>query len=306
MQDDLFADTDLGITSTAPDVVADVEAAVPNALYRFWASDGTLLYIGITLKPNARWKQHMKDKPWWSEVAGITVEQYPTREAVEAAEREAIRTQGPKYNVTHNTHPAAAPFPAVADLDRRAAENAADYFRFRAGLKSPTGPLNPEQASWVADMLDIVAATAAPPAKPDVVVVEGPPSNSDRIRTSGRETWIAAAPHDFHWISLMTDLRVVQGTGPGRSWTDGDTERLRGEQVIIVAARAEPYWSEAERIANAIESTVRSLQIVRPAKGPDLPSHMSVGLGLAGLVPVSRPLRWEKSGLPEFMKDNVL
>lgn len=75
-----------------------------NALYRFFGADDALLYIGITINPGSRWRSHSKDKPWWHEVAKVTVEQFDSREAVEVAERAAIQAERPKYNVVHNRH----------------------------------------------------------------------------------------------------------------------------------------------------------------------------------------------------------
>ena len=72
-----------------------------NVLYRFYA-DEDLLYVGITLNLPARWDAHAKDKPWWSEVTRCTVGHYDSREAAEAAERDAIRAEAPRYNVVHN------------------------------------------------------------------------------------------------------------------------------------------------------------------------------------------------------------
>lgn len=77
----------------------------PQALYRFFASDGALLYVGISLNPGARWKSHRSDKPWWTEVANVSVEHYPNRTAVMDAEREAIKAERPRYNRVHNQTP---------------------------------------------------------------------------------------------------------------------------------------------------------------------------------------------------------
>lgn len=74
-----------------------------QALYRFWDADGALLYIGISLDPGKRWKQHRDDKPWWSEVAKVTVEPHPSRPAAMDAERAAIAAERPRYNVVHNS-----------------------------------------------------------------------------------------------------------------------------------------------------------------------------------------------------------
>lgn len=77
----------------------------PHALYRFYDAQGSLLYIGITLNPSQRWATHSKDKPWWSDVANITIEQHPDRASVLAAERAAILAEGPRHNVVHNQTP---------------------------------------------------------------------------------------------------------------------------------------------------------------------------------------------------------
>lgn len=73
-----------------------------QALYRFYNSDDELLYIGITLNPSERFKQHKGEKPWWTEVARIEIQTYESRQAVTDAEQAAIRSERPKYNVVHN------------------------------------------------------------------------------------------------------------------------------------------------------------------------------------------------------------
>jgi predicted GIY-YIG superfamily endonuclease len=75
----------------------------PQALYRFFDAKGSLLYVGISLNPGARWKQHRADKPWWTEVANVTVEHHPDRQSVMDAEREAIKRERPRYNRLHKS-----------------------------------------------------------------------------------------------------------------------------------------------------------------------------------------------------------
>ena len=84
----------------------DPEGGQMNTLYRFYANDGTLLYIGITISPPQRFKQHSRDKAWWNEVARIELVQFNSREELENEEKNAISREHPKYNITHN---AAAP-----------------------------------------------------------------------------------------------------------------------------------------------------------------------------------------------------
>jgi predicted GIY-YIG superfamily endonuclease len=81
--------------------VADIENR-PHALYRLFAHDDALLYVGITCDVGSRWKRHSDDKPWWSELSRTTVQHYPNRSTALEAERTAIQNEHPKYNVQHN------------------------------------------------------------------------------------------------------------------------------------------------------------------------------------------------------------
>jgi hypothetical protein len=72
-------------------------------LYRMYASDGTLLYIGKTGPRREGLESHYLRKPWIYEVAWIDTEDEHLDEiAAYAAEQEAIRRERPKYNETHN------------------------------------------------------------------------------------------------------------------------------------------------------------------------------------------------------------
>lgn len=84
-----------------------------HALYRFYADDGTLLYVGITNNPGNRFNQHGADKPWWHEVRGITMEPYPDRASVLAAEARAIAVENPRYNRSRPTLPKTKATPQI-------------------------------------------------------------------------------------------------------------------------------------------------------------------------------------------------
>ena len=73
-----------------------------HALYRFYGDGDVLLYVGLTVHLPTRLRDHRRDKDWWIEVVRMTVQRYPTREAVVEAERLAIMTERPRYNVQHN------------------------------------------------------------------------------------------------------------------------------------------------------------------------------------------------------------
>lgn len=72
------------------------------SLYRFYDSTGQLLYIGITNRIPRRLDEHGEEKPWYLEVADVKVEHHPDRHAALSAEKAAIKTERPKYNIVHN------------------------------------------------------------------------------------------------------------------------------------------------------------------------------------------------------------
>ncbi|OBB15481.1 hypothetical protein A5731_00500 [Mycolicibacterium conceptionense] len=87
-----------------------------HVLYRFYSTTGQLLYVGITMNPPQRFKKHRDTKDWWTEVAGISIENYDTREDLENAERRAIQVEHPIHNVVrakpkHQPQPVPEPEP---------------------------------------------------------------------------------------------------------------------------------------------------------------------------------------------------
>lgn len=72
-----------------------------TALYRFFDQRGQLLYVGITDNLGQRWSAHMREKVWWPQVHKQNSEWLPSREAAEAAEKQAIKTERPLYNIAH-------------------------------------------------------------------------------------------------------------------------------------------------------------------------------------------------------------
>lgn len=73
----------------------------PTAVYRFYDAAGSLLYVGATRIPQRRWSQHASRQSWWTDVARKTIRWHQTKEAALAAEKEAIRTEHPRYNIIH-------------------------------------------------------------------------------------------------------------------------------------------------------------------------------------------------------------
>jgi len=67
------------------------------AVYRLYADDGALLYIGSAYDPEERCKAHQGAK-WWPKVARRTVEWLPHRGRAYAEEMKAIATEGARHN----------------------------------------------------------------------------------------------------------------------------------------------------------------------------------------------------------------
>lgn len=78
--------------------------ALKTCLYRHFCTNGTLLYVGISMSPLARAAAH-KQSPWAYDIARIEMEWFDTRAEAEAAEREAIKTEGPAHNLAGVTRP---------------------------------------------------------------------------------------------------------------------------------------------------------------------------------------------------------
>jgi len=71
-------------------------------LYRFFAQDDRLLYVGLTRNPARRFDQHRDGKPWWSKVARIEMEHFSTLLELKGAERRAIEGERPEHNIKMN------------------------------------------------------------------------------------------------------------------------------------------------------------------------------------------------------------
>lgn len=83
---------------------AEIEARAknePTALYRHFAADGTLLYVGISRTVAARLAAHATSG-WDRQIARIEVEWFDDRASAETAEREAIRAEKPFHNTIYN------------------------------------------------------------------------------------------------------------------------------------------------------------------------------------------------------------
>jgi hypothetical protein len=74
----------------------------PTSVYRYYDSDGALVYVGITARGVQRQNEHNALAEWWRYVARQDVEHYLTREAAAAREIELIARFRPPFNRQYN------------------------------------------------------------------------------------------------------------------------------------------------------------------------------------------------------------
>ena len=68
-------------------------------LYRFHDDHGRILYIGVTSREAERWTTHRRESQWWSQIAYVTCQRFNHEWHALTAERTAIRSESPLYNV---------------------------------------------------------------------------------------------------------------------------------------------------------------------------------------------------------------
>lgn len=70
-----------------------------TALYRFYDPQGKLLYVGITNDPWRRWREHVREKPWYPQVKHQAVTWYDAERQARRAETRAIHDERPEFNI---------------------------------------------------------------------------------------------------------------------------------------------------------------------------------------------------------------
>lgn len=71
-------------------------------VYRMYAADGTLLYVGCSVQWPVRLAAHEGEKPWWPDVAMVKIEHFPDITSALHAEGEAQEREHPVHNFIRN------------------------------------------------------------------------------------------------------------------------------------------------------------------------------------------------------------
>jgi hypothetical protein len=69
------------------------------ALYRHYDRDRRLRYVGISVHPVRRLRQHELGAHWYGSIAHIEIEWFDTRTETEAAKTAAILAENPLHNI---------------------------------------------------------------------------------------------------------------------------------------------------------------------------------------------------------------
>ena len=73
---------------------------ISTQLYRHFDSDGTLLYVGVSLDTLSRLRQHKENAHWFKLIHTVKIDSFATREEALTAERMAIKNENPLYNLS--------------------------------------------------------------------------------------------------------------------------------------------------------------------------------------------------------------
>lgn len=74
-------------------------------LYRHYKTDGTLLYIGISVNVAARLAGHKTHSKWFKDIATIKIEHFDNPSDARKAEKAAIISEKPLFNVIYGNNP---------------------------------------------------------------------------------------------------------------------------------------------------------------------------------------------------------
>lgn len=114
-----------------------------SLVYRLFADDGTLLYVGSSEHIADRLGVHERSQPWWADVAVVRLEEYADFESMRAAEWKIIEDETPLHNVQGRPKPRAervrgkpgrpvigrkmGPFPVPEEMRARLDAHAQDH-----------------------------------------------------------------------------------------------------------------------------------------------------------------------------------
>lgn len=207
--------------------MSDSAAETRTALYRFYDAREALLYVGITDDPWRRWREHVREKPWYPQVKHQATTWYDTEREARRAETRAIRTERPRFNIAG----------AIRPPEARATLTSGDALRFCTTWVCIPGLLG------CASVAMLSVASIWPPAGAPAQVL----------------SWVVAVMAPTLLIPFTCALLVVYapqmyrlGCWLDRNFGEEARRRERASRPAILAARRAahippPHWLVAPR-----------------------------------------------------------
>ena len=93
-------------------------ASVKTTLYRHFNANGKLLYVGISLSALQRLSQHADHSDWYNKISRVEMEHFSDRPSAMAAEKKAVISEGPLYNIHHKKKPNKTRYQEYAEQSR--------------------------------------------------------------------------------------------------------------------------------------------------------------------------------------------
>lgn len=209
---------------------------MPYSLYRLYGEEETLLYVGMSMNLPARLTNHRVQKEWWTAVHHIGVEHFDSRRKVLDAEREAIQSEHPLWNIQHRVGPPSEPptphqeaiellfglAPELGDPVRRR-ELSGEFDEHHEEDEHEDGsPV--DYSHWPADLKALTHAL--------VLLVDDRWLNGDAIRRA-----LSVATEDNPASALAEAREVFAVHNPGWAATDMAVERFALVQSVRRLAR---------------------------------------------------------------------
>jgi len=100
-----------------------------TAVYRLYAEDRRLLYVGVGSDPAGRFRDHATARDWWPDVHHYDIDWFPTTADALEVEAHAIATENPVHNIRPgNKTSKPAPKPGEVHVPLRIARDNAGQF----------------------------------------------------------------------------------------------------------------------------------------------------------------------------------
>lgn len=137
-------------------------------LYRHFAKDDALLYVGISLQAIARLTGHRSCSPWAHLITRIEIEAFDSREEALEAEARAIAAEKPRYNINKSAEGIATREKTAyrrisderralwpSDVERRYGVSAVTRWRWEKNGRLPARDVHlGDKAGWRPETLD--------------------------------------------------------------------------------------------------------------------------------------------------------